>query len=247
VLRVEQVAAGYGRSTVLRDVSLTVGRDELVSVIGANGAGKSTLLRAISGLIRPTSGRIVFEERVIEALPPHRIVRLGLVQVPEGRQLFPLLRVEENLDLGAFAHHRWGRHDDRDARKEAVFAMFPRLRDRRQQFAGSLSGGEQQMLAIARALMARPRLLILDEPSLGLAPLVVDELFRVIERLRDAGIPSLLVEQNARAAADLATRVYVMQQGRIVAEGRGDEILRDDALFRAYLGGAARSGEAGSG
>jgi len=212
---------------------------EIVSIVGANGAGKSTLLRTISGLIRPSEGHIRFDGRDIGGEAMHRIVAWGLVQVPEGRQLFPALTVDENLFLGAFARAAWqGRHALRRDLEERVYPLFPMLAERRAQLAGTLSGGEQQMLAIGRALMARPRMLILDEPSLGLAPLVVEELFRVVRRLRDAGMPSLLVEQNARAAAAFSDRVYVLRQGTIVAEGAGADMVHDEAMFAAYLGTA---------
>jgi branched-chain amino acid transport system ATP-binding protein len=239
MLHTEGVVAGYGSVTVLRGVTLRVGSDELISIVGANGAGKSTLLRTISGLIRPTAGTIRFDGADIAGVPMHRIVGRGLVQVPEGRQLFPTLTVEENLFLGAFARAAWhGRKTLRRDLEERVYPLFPKLAERRTQLARTLSGGEQQMLAIGRALMARPRMLILDEPSLGLAPLIVEELFRVIRHLRDTGTPSLLVEQNARAAAAFSDRVYVLRQGAVVAEGKGAEMARDEAMFAAYVGAA---------
>ena len=237
MLRVDDLVAGYGSIAVLRGVSLAVEPGELVSVIGANGAGKSTLLRAVSGLVRPTTGRVRFDGDDVTGAPMHRIVRRGLVQVPEGRQLFPSLTVEENLLLGGFARAAWKGRGVLAPDIERAYALFPRLAERRRQAAGTLSGGEQQMLAIGRALMARPRMLILDEPSLGLAPLIVEELFAVIRRLRDDGMPSLLVEQNARAAAAFSERVYVLRQGAVVAVGRGSDMLRDGSLFDAYLGG----------
>jgi branched-chain amino acid transport system ATP-binding protein len=239
MLRVEGLVAGYGSVTVLRGVTMRVEAGEIVSIVGANGAGKSTLLRTISGLIRPQEGRIRFEGTAIGGEAMHRIVACGLVQVPEGRQLFPTLAVEENLFLGAFARAAWqSRQSLRRDLEERVYPLFPKLAERRTQLAGTLSGGEQQMLAIGRALMARPRMLILDEPSLGLAPIIVEELFRVVQRLREAGMPSLLVEQNARAAAAFSDRVYVLRQGTIVAEGAGADMLRDEAMFAAYLGTA---------
>ena len=239
MLHVEGLVAGYGSVTVLRGLAMRVEAGELVSIVGANGAGKSTLLRTISGLIRPSAGRIRFDGTDIGGEAMHRIVARGLVQVPEGRQLFPTLTVDENLFLGAFARAAWkGRNALRHDMEERVYPLFPKLAERRAQLAGTLSGGEQQMLAIGRALMARPRMLILDEPSLGLAPLVVEELFRVIRRLRDGGMPSLLVEQNARAAAAFSDRVYVLRQGTVVAEGAGADMVRDEAMFAAYLGTA---------
>lgn len=237
MLQVRDLVAGYGSVTVLRGVTMNVGAGQLVSIVGANGAGKSTLLRAISGLIRPSAGSIHFEGADVASASMHRIVARGLVQVPEGRQLFPTLTVEDNLLLGAFARAAWqGRRALRHEIQERVYPLFPRLAERKAQIAGTLSGGEQQMLAIGRALMARPRMLILDEPSLGLAPLVVEEVFRVVRRLRDEGMPSLLVEQNARAAATFSDRVYVLRQGTVVAEGSGTEMVRDEAMFAAYLG-----------
>jgi branched-chain amino acid transport system ATP-binding protein len=237
MLQVEGLVAGYGSVTVLRGVTMKVGERELVSIVGANGAGKSTLLRTISGLIRPSAGSIRFEGAAIAGASMHGIVARGLVQVPEGRQLFPTLTVEDNLFLGAFARAAWqGRGSLRHEIEERVYPLFPRLSERKAQIAGTLSGGEQQMLAIGRALMARPRMLILDEPSLGLAPLVVEDVFRVVRRLRDEGMPSLLVEQNARAAATFSDRVYVLRQGAVVAEGSGAEMVKDEAMFAAYLG-----------
>jgi branched-chain amino acid transport system ATP-binding protein len=241
MLHVEDLVAGYGAITVLRGVSLTVESKELVSVVGANGAGKSTLMRAVSGLVRPARGHVRFDGADVTGAPMHRIVRRGLVQVPEGRQLFPSLTVEENLLLGGFARAAGKGRRVLAPEMEHAYALFPRLAERRRQAAGTLSGGEQQMLAIGRALMARPRMLILDEPSLGLAPLLVEELFAVIRRLRDEGMPLLLVEQNARAAAAFSERVYVLRQGEVVAVGRGSDMLRDGSLFDAYLGGGRQA------
>jgi len=242
VLRVEDLVAGYGSITVLHGISLAVEPKELVSIVGANGAGKSTLLRALSGLVRPTRGHVHFDGRDVTGAPMHRIVQMGLVQVPEGRQLFPSLSVEENLLLGGFTRAAWKGRRVLAPEMEHAYTLFPRLAERRRQAAGTLSGGEQQMLAIGRALMARPRMLMLDEPSLGLAPLLVEELFAVIRQLRDDGMPSLLVEQNARAAAAFSERVYVLRQGAVVAVGRGSDMLRDDSLFDAYLGGGRATG-----
>lgn len=239
MLEVEALVSGYGSVTVLRGVAMRVEAGEIVSIVGANGAGKSTLLRTISGLIRPREGRIRFDGVDIGSKAMHHIVAAGLVQVPEGRQLFPTLTVDENLFLGAFARAAWqSRHALRRDLEEQVYPLFPILAERRDQLAGTLSGGQQQMLAIGRALMARPRMLILDEPSLGLAPLVVEELFGVVQRLRNGGMPSLLVEQNARAAAAFSDRVYVLRQGTIVAEGTGADMLRNETLFSEYLGTA---------
>jgi branched-chain amino acid transport system ATP-binding protein len=232
VLRVVNVSAYYGAVPVLRRVSLHVEAGEIVALIGANGAGKSTLLRVISGLHRISEGELWFEGRSIHRLRPERIVRSGLVQVPEARQLFPNLTVLENLELGGAFH---GRRHIREA-LPGVCELFPILAQRRLQKAGTLSGGEQQMLSIGRALMTKPRLLILDEPSLGLAPLVVEEIYRTVGVLHDQGTTILLVEQNAMGALSIAQRAYVLETGRIVLAGRADELLEHDEVRRAYLG-----------
>jgi branched-chain amino acid transport system ATP-binding protein len=240
MLRVERLEVGYGPLTVLRGISLSVQRGEIVAVVGANGAGKSTLLKAISGLL-PVSGAIHFQGVDITRLAPHRIVALGIAQVPEGRQLFADLTVRDNLELGAFA---WARGSDRKwGDMERVFEIFPVLLERSRQLAGTLSGGEQQMLAIGRALMARPKLLLLDEPSLGLAPMLVKTIFEVIFRLKQADLAIVLVEQNARAALAMADRGYILETGRIVGEGPGRVLLEDQQVQRSYLGqGLANSG-----
>jgi branched-chain amino acid transport system ATP-binding protein len=209
-----------------------VAQGEIVTLIGANGAGKSTLLRVISGLHRASEGEVVFLGEPIHRLAPERIVRRGLVQVPEARQLFPNLTVLENLELGGYILGR--RHIDKTL--DAMFSLFPVLPDRRSQKAGTLSGGEQQMLSIARALMANPRLLILDEPSLGLAPLIVEEIYRTIELLHVRGVTILLVEQNAMGALSIAERAYVLETGRIMLSGRAEELIEHDDVQRAYLG-----------
>ncbi|WP_376792949.1 ABC transporter ATP-binding protein [Thermoflexus sp.] len=238
-LKVEALRAAYGPVQVLHGVSLQVGAGEIATVIGANGAGKTTLLRAISGLLRPTAGRIWFDGQEITGWPPERIVALGLVQIPERRQLFASMSVEDNLYLGAYLRLRRGERRAVEEDLKRVYELFPRLRERRRQIAGTLSGGEQQMLAIGRGLMARPRMLLLDEPSLGLAPLLVQELFRVIRSLREQGLTMLLVEQNARQALRAADRAYVMEAGRIVREGPAVELLEDPTLQAAYLGGSS--------
>lgn len=233
-LTVESLRAGYGGVEVLHGISLHVGPGEIVALLGANGAGKSTTLRTISGLLRPTSGAIHLDETTIHGLPPHRIVAHGVVQVPEGRRLFGTLTVRENLDMGAFAR--------RDAEgiaetRRVVHRLFPVLAQRGKQLAGTLSGGEQQMLAIGRALMAAPRLLLLDEPSLGLSPLLVREIFRTLREINATGVTVLLVEQNARAALALAQRAYVLATGSVVLEGSAAMLREDPAVRKAYLGG----------
>jgi len=238
LLELAHVHAGYGPLQVLQDVTLGVHSGEIVAVIGANGAGKTTLLRVISGLIPPTSGTITFDGQPIAGCAPEPLVARGIVHIPERRQLFSSLRVEDNLLLGAYLRLRREPHRAVQADLERVYAMFPRLRERRRQFAGTLSGGEQQMVAIGRGLMARPRLLLLDEPSLGLAPLVRRELFRVVGQLRAQGYTILLVEQNARHALRLADSAYVMETGRVVRHGPGAALLADPAVQAAYLGAA---------
>ena len=236
MLRVHELAVAYGRVQALRGVSLRVDAGETVCLIGANGAGKSTLLHAISGLVVPSAGRVEVDGRPVAAgTPAHRIVRQGVVQIPEGRQLFMELSVAENLRLGAYAVG-WSRAARRTL--DEVFGWFPVLRERARQPAGALSGGEQQMLAIGRALMARPRLLLIDEPSLGLAPRVVEDVFARIRAIGRQGVPILLVEQNAAMALGVASRGYVLETGRIVLEGSSAALRADPAVQRAYLGGA---------
>ncbi len=232
VLQVKGLSAGYGPIQVLRRITLHVSRGEIVALVGANGAGKSTLLRALSGLHRPWEGEILFDAEPIHRAPPDHIVRRGLVQVPEARQLFPNMTVRENVELGGYVHGR--KHVEASLRK--VFDLFPPLAARPGQKAGSLSGGEQQMLSIARALMARPRLLVLDEPSMGLAPLLVEEIYGTIEALHREGTTVLLVEQNAMGALAVAERAYVMESGRIVLSGDASELMEHDDVQRAYLG-----------
>jgi branched-chain amino acid transport system ATP-binding protein len=235
VLELERVQGGYGRVRVLWEVSLRVAEGEIVALIGPNGAGKTTTLRAISGLLPVTGGRIEFARRTIAGMRPHRIVALGLSQVPEGRRLFAGLTVLENLELGGYLGRRSGATPPRIAE---VFRLFPRLAERQHQHAGSLSGGEQQMLAIGRGLMSGPRCLLLDEPSLGLAPLVVKEIGRIIAAIRDRGTTVLLVEQNASLALRLADRGYVMENGRVVLEDTGARLRENPSVRTSYLGGA---------
>ncbi len=233
LLAVEGLYAGYGDVAVLRGVSLTVAAGELVAVVGANGAGKTTTLRAVSGLLRPAGGSIRFAGDPIDRLPPHAVVARGLLHVPEGRKIFPSLSVQENLDLGAYLPAVRGRRAERRAE---VYALFPVLAERRRQAAGTLSGGEQQMLAIGRSLMGGPRLLMLDEPSLGLAPLVVDRIFEAVRTINRQGVSVLLVEQDVQRALGLADRAYVLEQGRVALSGAAAELVSRDEIRQAYLG-----------
>jgi branched-chain amino acid transport system ATP-binding protein len=233
MLELADVHAYYGNIRALRGLSLSVERGEIVTLIGANGAGKTTTLRTILGLVRPRRGHVAFNGQRLDALATDRIVRLGIAQSPEGRRIFPRMSVLENLELGAFAR------PDRDGIApdlERVFALFPRLRERIAQKGGTLSGGEQQMLAISRALMARPGLLLLDEPSMGLSPILVETIFRIIQDINRQGTTILLVEQNARMALRVAHRGYVIQTGRIVLHDAATELLRSDLVRKSYLG-----------
>jgi len=233
LLTVHELEAYYGRVCALHSVSLEVAEGSVATLLGANGAGKTTTLRVISGLLRPTRGSVEFDGKRIDGFGPDRLVRAGIVQVPEGRQIFADLTVRENLLLGGYA-----RRDGGSARRESqrVFDYFPRLGERLRQLAGTLSGGEQQMLAIGRALMARPRLLLLDEPSLGLAPLLVKEIFRVIGDIRAAGTTVLLVEQNAHMALSVADHAYVLETGRVILADRSAALRQREEVQRAYLG-----------
>ncbi|HEY6868062.1 MAG TPA: ABC transporter ATP-binding protein [Candidatus Eisenbacteria bacterium] len=234
MLQVEALDVYYGAVHALKQLSLEAESGEIVTLIGANGAGKTTLLRTISGLIRARAGRVLFDGRDLGRVAPHDIVGLGISQSPEGRMVFANLTVEENLELGGYRRRdRGGIAADR----RRVFAMFPRLEERRRQSAGTLSGGEQQMLAIGRALMSRPRLLLLDEPSLGLAPLLVREIFKTIVEINRAGVTVLLVEQNAHMALSVAGRGYVLETGRVRLSDRAANLLQNDEVRRAYLGG----------
>ncbi len=238
MLRLKNINTYYGKVHALKNISLHLAEGEIVTLIGANGAGKTTILNTISGVTPAAGGELLFQKQPIRELAPDRIVCLGISQVPEGRQVFKPMTVEENLELGAYLRYsnRVGR-DEIQRDKEAIFQLFPRLLERRKQAAGTMSGGEQQMLAIGRALMASPKLLLLDEPSMGLAPLVVQEIFRVLQRLRDErGVTILLVEQNAKAALKLADRGYVLETGKVILEGAADELLENAEVKRAYLG-----------
>ena len=233
LLELRAVEVAYGDLPALRGVSVSVEAGETLSVVGANGAGKTTMLRAISGLMRPRAGQILLDGERLDSLPSHAIVERGVVQVPEGRKIFPSLTVLENLELGSYVAAAKAR---RREGLEHVFTLFPRLKERERQAAGTMSGGEQQMLAIGRALMARPRLLMLDEPSLGLAPIIVKEIFRIIGEINRLGTTVLLVEQNTRQALALSQRGYVLENGRVVLEGTGAELLGNEHVKRAYLG-----------
>ena len=233
ILKVENMNVYYGAIHAIKGISFHVDQGEVVTLIGANGAGKSTTLQTVSGLLRSRTGSIQFCGENISNVPSHKIVEKGLAQVPEGRRIFLQMSVEENLEMGAYTQSAAGV----EANLEKVYAQFPRLKERRRQIAGTLSGGEQQMLAIGRALMSHPKLLMLDEPSMGLAPILVDQIFAIIKELHAAGTTILLVEQNARAALSVADRGYVLETGKIVATGTGAELLLDESVKKAYLGG----------
>ena len=233
LLELQDLEVAYGDLPALRGVSLGIEEGETLSVVGANGAGKTTMLRAISGLLRPRAGRILLDGARLDRMPSHVIVARGVVQVPEGRKIFPGLTVKENLELGSYVA---AARAHRAQSLERVLGLFPRLAERQRQAAGTMSGGEQQMLAIGRALMARPRILMLDEPSLGLAPIIVQEIFRIIAEINRLGTTVLLVEQNTRQALSLSRRGYVLENGRIALEGSGAELLGNEHVRRAYLG-----------
>ncbi|MBC8536199.1 ABC transporter ATP-binding protein [Feifania hominis] len=233
MLQVKNLNVTYGAIHAVHDVSLEVRDGEIVSLIGANGAGKTTILHTITGLKRPRGGHILFDGQSLQTMDAFKIVRLGMAHVPEGRQIFAQMTVAENLDMGAYA-----RRDKEQVAKdlEAVYTRFPRLRERQRQNAGTLSGGEQQMLAIGRALMSKPRILLMDEPSMGLSPLLVKDIFKIIQELNQSGITILLVEQNAKMALSIADRAYVLETGRIVMEGNAADLLSDEKVKKAYLG-----------
>lgn len=234
MLKIEDIHVYYGNIHALKGVSLDIHQGEIVTLIGANGAGKSTLLKTISGLLKPKSGKIEYENQSIMGKPAQAIVKMGISHVPEGRRIFANMSVQENLELGAFL-----RKDKDEIRKdyEKVFQLFPRLQERWKQQAGTLSGGEQQMLAMGRALMARPKLLLLDEPSMGLAPLLVKTIFRIIQEINETGTTILLVEQNANMALSVADRAYVIETGKVVLSGTPEELNESDRIKHAYLGG----------
>lgn len=234
MLKVENLVVSYGMIEAIKGISFEVNDGEIVTLIGANGAGKTTTMHTISGLLRPASGAILLDGKDITKVPSHQIVSMGLAQVPERRRVFALETVEENLELGAYS-----RKDKAAiaADMEAVFEKFPRLKERRKQLAGTLSGGEQQMLAMGRALMAKPRIMLMDEPSMGLSPLLVHEIFRIIEEINKQGTTVLLVEQNAKMALGIADRAYVLETGKITLEGTGEQLANDERVRKAYLGG----------
>ncbi|MBF6088585.1 ABC transporter ATP-binding protein [Nocardia cyriacigeorgica] len=235
MLEVDEISVSYGRIQALHGISLRVAEGELVTLLGANGAGKTTTMRALSGLLPLTKGRIVFEGRDISRMKAHERVVAGLIQAPEGRGIFPGMSVQENLDMGCYARP-FKQKVDYAATLERVFELFPRLRERRKQVGGTLSGGEQQMLAIGRSLMARPRLLLLDEPSMGLAPMVIQQIFRIISEINQQGTTVLLVEQNARQALKRSDRGYILETGAVTKSGTGADLLVDPAVKSAYLG-----------
>ena len=233
MLKVDNIDVYYGAIHAIKGISIEVPKGEIVTLVGSNGAGKSTTLRTISGLMKPKNGTILFEDKNIVGVPAHKIVGMGLCQVPEGRHVFANMSVMENLELGAYLRN------DKDgiARDLDVFKKFPRLLERKDQISGTLSGGEQQMLAMGRALMSRPRLLLLDEPSMGLAPLLVKEIFNIIKEINESGTTVLLVEQNANMALSIADKAYVLETGRIALAGTAQELASSEAVRKAYLGG----------
>jgi branched-chain amino acid transport system ATP-binding protein len=233
MLELNNIETGYGELQIIYDVSIKIDHNEIVAIIGANGAGKSTLIKAITGLLKVTSGKISFEGQPIENIPAHKIINNGIALVPEGRRLFSYMTVLENLEIGAYVEK-----DKKAIKKNLdwVFGIFPKLKERRNQLAGTFSGGEQQMLTIGRALMSRPKFLILDEPSLGLAPVIVDDVFAIVDVLHKQGVTILLVEQNVRKSLNIAQRGYVLEHGRIVLNGPSIDLLDNEEVKRAYLG-----------
>jgi len=233
MIELQDIDAGYGQVHIVRDVTMDVDKNEIVALVGANGAGKSTIIKTISGLLRVSSGSIVFEGKRIENMPAHKIITNGISLVPEGRRLFPYMTVQENLELGAYVESN---RKKVQKNMEWVFGLFPVLDERRTQLAGTFSGGEQQMLTIGRALMSRPKFLMMDEPSLGLSPVIVGEVFKTVKVLQNEGVTILLVEQNVRKSLEVANRGYVLEHGRIVLSGRATELLEDENVKKAYLG-----------
>lgn len=233
MLNVENIHVYYGQIHAIKDISFHVAEGETVALIGANGAGKSTILKTVSGLMTPKTGAISFMDQDIVKIPPHKLVKKGLAHVPEGRRVFLRMTVQENLEMGAYTQDKFSLDDLAD-----IYDRFPRLKERRKQIAGTLSGGEQQMLAMGRAMMSHPKLIMLDEPSMGLAPILVDQIFDIIRELHAAGTTILLVEQNASMALDVADRAYVLETGKITISGTGEELAKSSVIQEAYLGGA---------
>jgi branched-chain amino acid transport system ATP-binding protein len=237
LLDIKDLKVSYGKIEAIKGITLNVSQGEIVTLVGANGAGKTTLLKTISGILKPSNGVINFEGKDIQSIAPHDRVLAGLCQAPEGRGIFPGMTVLENLEMGKYSRPEWKKELQEDL--DRVYTLFPRLKERQGQAGGTLSGGEQQMLSIGRALMARPRLLLLDEPSMGLAPMFIQQIFKIIREIQTQGVSILLVEQNAAQALSCANRAYIMETGNIVKEGSGKELLNDEALKKAYLGTGA--------
>jgi branched-chain amino acid transport system ATP-binding protein len=237
LLEIKDLKVSYGKIEAIKGISLSVSQGEIVTLVGANGAGKTTLLKTISGILKPSNGVINFEGKDIQSIAPHDRVLAGLCQAPEGRGIFPGMTVLENLEMGKYSRPEWKKELQEDL--DRVYTLFPRLKERQSQAGGTLSGGEQQMLSIGRALMARPRLLLLDEPSMGLAPMFIQQIFKIIREIQTQGVSILLVEQNAAQALSCANRAYIMETGNIVKEGSGKELLNDEAIKKAYLGTGA--------
>ena len=237
LLEIKDLRVSYGKIEAIKGISLNVNQGEIVTLVGANGAGKTTLLKTISGLLKPSAGVISFEGKDIQSIAPHNRVLAGLCQAPEGRGIFPGMTVLENLEMGKFSRKEWKNELKEDL--DRMYHLFPRLKERQNQTGGTLSGGEQQMLSIGRALMSRPKLLLLDEPSMGLAPMFIKQIFNIIREIQTQGVSILLVEQNAAQALSCANRAYIMETGNIVKEGAGKDLLNDEAIKKAYLGTGA--------
>ncbi len=237
LLDIKDLKVSYGKIEAIKGITLNVSQGEIVTLVGANGAGKTTLLKTISGILKPSNGVINFEGKDIQSIAPHDRVLAGLCQAPEGRGIFPGMTVLENLEMGKYSRSEWKKELQEDL--DRVYTLFPRLKERQGQAGGTLSGGEQQMLSIGRALMSRPRLLLLDEPSMGLAPMFIQQIFKIIREIQSQGVSILLVEQNAAQALSCANRAYIMETGNIVKEGSGKELLNDEAIKKAYLGTGA--------
>ena len=237
LLEIKDLKVAYGKIQAVKGISLHINAGEIVTLVGANGAGKTTLLKTISGILKPSAGVINFEGKDIQSIAPHNRVLEGLCQAPEGRGIFPGMTVLENLEMGKYARKNWKNELKEDL--DRIYILFPRLKERQSQAGGTLSGGEQQMLSIGRALMSRPRLLLLDEPSMGLAPMFIQQIFNIIREIQTQGVSILLVEQNAAQALSCANRAYILETGNIVKEGAGKDLLNDDAIKKAYLGTGA--------